>query len=63
MTTISNIQYIHRKNTQFCRKIHAILPREDATVGAEVLVAPPQMPRAVYRNRADEFEDPDSQWK
>ena len=30
---------------------------EDATGGAEVLAAPPQMPRAVHRNRADEFED------
>ena len=57
MTTISDIQYIHWTNTQFWREIHAILPREDATGGAEVLAAPPQMPKAVPRNREEKFED------
>ena len=59
MTMIADVQAVHRSNTQFCREIHAILPRADGVGGAEVPAALPLVPRVAPRNRADEFEDQD----
>ena len=57
MTTMPDILAVHRSNTQFCREIHAILPREDGGVEAGVPATPALVPRIAHRSRADEFTD------
>ena len=57
MTTMPDILAVHRSNTQFCREIHAILPKADGGVEAGVPVAPALVPRIAHRSRADDFVD------
>ena len=57
MTTMPDVLAVHRSNTQFCREIHAILPRADGGAEAGVPAAPALVPRIAPRSRADEFAD------